>query len=217
MRTLVIDCATEACSVALFDGVRLLAADHRMLGRGHAERLVPMIAALPDRGKAARIAVAMGPGSFTGVRIGLATARALALVRDAQVVGYPTLALVAAMALAARDSGAASQPVDVVMTGGHGEWFVQGFDHAGHALAPLSSITPQQAASTLNAPLAAGSQAEALVAQRGSGAALALWPDARQFPLLAPDWLDPHPAPLYGRAPDAKLPGGAGVSQDRRQ
>lgn len=103
MRTLVIDCATEACSVALFDGARLLAADHRMLGRGHAERLVPMIAALPDRGKAARIAVAMGPGSFTGVRIGLATARALALVWDAQVVGYPTLALVAAMALAARD------------------------------------------------------------------------------------------------------------------
>lgn len=73
-----------------------------------------------------------------------------------------------------------------------------------------------EGAATLAAPLAAGSQAEALVAQRGSGVALALWPDARQFPLLAPDWLDPHPAPLYGRAPDAKLPGGAGVIQDRR-
>jgi tRNA threonylcarbamoyladenosine biosynthesis protein TsaB len=47
MRTLVIDCATEACSVALFDGDALIAGECRVLGRGHAEALVPMIAALP--------------------------------------------------------------------------------------------------------------------------------------------------------------------------
>ncbi len=50
MRTLVIDCATEACSIALFEGERLLAGDFRMLGRGHAEQLIPMIADLPGQG-----------------------------------------------------------------------------------------------------------------------------------------------------------------------
>ena len=100
MPTLVIDCATEACSVALLDGADLVAGDWRMLGRGHAEHLVPMIAALPGQGRATRIAVAIGPGSFTGVRVGLAAARALAYAWGAQLVGYPTLALVGAMARA---------------------------------------------------------------------------------------------------------------------
>ena len=69
-----------------------------MLGRGHAERLVPMIADLPERGRASSIAVARGPGSFTGVRIGLAVARSLAFAWGATPQGYSTMALVAAMA-----------------------------------------------------------------------------------------------------------------------
>ncbi|HEX8059178.1 MAG TPA: tRNA (adenosine(37)-N6)-threonylcarbamoyltransferase complex dimerization subunit type 1 TsaB, partial [Novosphingobium sp.] len=56
MLTLAIDSATEACSVALFDDERLVAGDYRTLGRGHAEQLVPMIAALPGNGRADRIA-----------------------------------------------------------------------------------------------------------------------------------------------------------------
>ncbi|MBU3991848.1 MAG: tRNA (adenosine(37)-N6)-threonylcarbamoyltransferase complex dimerization subunit type 1 TsaB, partial [Alphaproteobacteria bacterium] len=63
MDTLVIDCATEACSVALVREGGVVAADWQMLGRGHAEHLVPMIAALRGRGRAGRIAVARGPGS----------------------------------------------------------------------------------------------------------------------------------------------------------
>ena len=202
MKTLVIDSATEACSVALFDGATLVAGDWRMLGRGHAEQLVPMIAALPGGGRAARIAVALGPGSFTGVRVGLAAARALAFAWQAELLGYPTLALIAAQALA-ESPGA---PVTVCTTGGHGEWFVQDFDSSGAATSPLASLSPAAAAAHSQAALVAGSQAEALVAARGHGTALPLWPDARRFALLAPDHLGTALAPLYGRPPDARLP-----------
>ena len=78
-RVLAIDTATVACSVALFEDNALIASDYGEIGRGHAERLIPAIALLPDRGKADRILVNCGPGSFTGVRVGISAARALAL------------------------------------------------------------------------------------------------------------------------------------------
>ena len=202
MRTLVIDSATEACSVALFESGVLLAGELRMLGRGHAEQLVPMIAALPDRGMAARIAVDVGPGSFTGIRVGLAAAKALALVWNAELVGYGALTLVAAMARA--EVGDA--PVDVAMTGGHGEWFVQRFANDGGVLAPVASLSPADAAALGTAPIIAGSQAEALAALRGKARALPLWPDARAFALLDAAAMHPAPRPAYGRGPDARLP-----------
>lgn len=201
MLTLAIDSATEACSVALFDGERLIAGDYRTLGRGHAEQLVPMIAALPGNGRADRIAVALGPGSFTGVRVGLAAARALAFAWGAELVGYPTLDLVAAMARAQRGG-----PLAVATTGGHGEWFVAGFDEAGRVTRALASLTPVEAAAACSEALVAGSQAEALVAARGAGEALPLLPDARSLPLLPPASFTAEVHPLYGRAPDAKLP-----------
>jgi len=199
--TLAIDSATEACSVALFDGDTLIAGEFRMLNRGHAEQLVPMIAALPGKGRADRIAVALGPGSFTGLRVGLAAARALAFAWQAELVGYPTLDLVGAMA---RDRHPG--PVAVAMTGGHGEWFVQSFDNDGTPRAPRASLTPQAAVAAASENLVAGSQAEALVTNRGSGEALTLWPDARALALLPSTAITAEVHPLYGRAPDAKLP-----------
>jgi len=186
--------------VALFDGTTLIAGEHAMLGRGHAEALVPMIARLPDKGRADRIVVGQGPGSFTGVRIGIAAARALGLAWGAEVLGYPTLALIAAMARLERGA----RDVLVATTGGHGEWFVQGFDAAGAAAVPLASLTPQQAA-LCTGDLIAGSQAEALVALRGHGEAWALWPDAREVMALPAAAFNADLSPLYGRAPDAKV------------
>jgi len=208
MDTLVIDAATEACSVALLRGDYVLAGDWRILGRGHAEALVPMIAALPGKGRAARIAVALGPGSFTGVRVGLAAARALALAWGAELVGYPTLALIAAQARDASRAEAGAQAVTVATTGGHGEWFVQDFGPDGLPSGPLVSRKPAEAAGAAAAELVAGTQAEALVALRGHGRAMPLWSDARAFALLPPALVTPATDPLYGRAPDARLPGG---------
>lgn len=203
--TLVIDSATDACSVALFRGDTLLAGEWRMLGRGHAEALVPMIGALPDRGRAGRICVALGPGSFTGVRVGLAAARALALAWGAAISGYSTLALIAAMAREAHGP----RPVGVAMTGGHGEWFTEGFDEQGRTIRALASLPPAAAAEATTQDLVAGNQAEALVALRGHGAAAPLWPDARAFALLAPSALLADVRPIYGRGPDARVAGQA--------
>lgn len=202
--TLVIDSATDACSVALFSGDTLVAGEFRMLGRGHAEALVPMIASLPGKGRADRIAVALGPGSFTGVRVGLAAARALALAWGATTVGYPTLALIAAMA---RDSEGA-QALTVVTTGGHGEWFVESFAADGTSIHDLVSLRPDAAAELVTDELVVGSQGEALVARRDYGRALPLLPDARAFALLPAAALSVETHPLYGRGPDAKLPAG---------
>ena len=205
--TLVIDSATEACSVALVRGGTVIAGECLLLGRGHAEQLVPMIAALPGKGRAPRIAVALGPGSFTGVRVGLAAARALALAWGAELCGYPTLALIAAQALDIIGAETGPQAVTVAITGGHGEWFVQDFGADGMPTGPLASLAPEVAAAG-GAALVAGNQAAALVARRGSGRALDLRSDARRFGLLPTALLTGDTAPLYGRAPDARLPGG---------
>jgi tRNA threonylcarbamoyl adenosine modification protein YeaZ len=204
MRILAIDCATEACSVALFDDGQLIGHFHELLGRGHAEHLVPAIAALPDKGRAGRILVSLGPGSFTGVRIGLSAARALGLAWGAEVLGYPTLALVAAMAQRGHP-----EPATVCMTGGHGEWFVADFAADGTQQGPTASLSPAQARLACRNTLIAGNRAADLAALLGDGVtALTILPDARHVLIVAPSLLTTDLAPIYGRGPDARLPGG---------
>jgi len=195
---LAIETASEACSIALFEGEALVAREHRVIGRGHAEALVPMIAALPEKGRAERILVSLGPGSFTGVRIGLATARALGFAWRAEVLGYPTLALVAVQA-----AKSASWPVTVCMNGGHGEWFVQHFRN-GEADAEARSLSPQDAAAAGAHWLIAGNRAREFAALLGDERqVIELLPDAASAGSLPRGLLIPALAPIYGRGPDA--------------
>lgn len=200
MLRLVIDSASEACSAALFDDAVLVDVRHEAIGRGHAERLVPLIAELKDGGRADAIAVGCGPGSFAGVRIGVAAARALALGWGVPVQGFSTLALVAAGAVAELAEAGGGL---VVMEGGHGQWFVQPFAADLSPAAPLRSLLPGEAVA-LESELVVGNRAEAFVARRGKGRALTLLPDARAFQALPAEALFADPSPIYGRAPDAK-------------
>lgn len=202
MAMLVIETATAACSVALIEGGRVIASAHEEVGRGHAERLVPMIAALMgDAGMATADAVLVdcGPGSFTGIRVGLAAARALGLAWSVPVRGFSALALLAATA--------DEIPVAVAIGGGHGELFVRSF--AGDPIAPTSelrSLAPAAAAVWIAERLVVGPGAEALVAARGWGRADPRLPVAADASLLPVTLAALAPTPLYGRAPDAKLP-----------
>lgn len=200
MRLLVIDTATQALSVALLENDVLIGRFHEIVGRGHAEALLPAIAALPDGGRADNIAVDVGPGSFTGVRIGIAAARALGLAWQAPVHGYSTPALIAAMAAAQNDAG---ERIAVTITGGHGELFWQWFDRAGRvAENPVASTPIAQLAEQLDAPVYYGTGAEALVTARGAGVAVSLYPDAASYRLIA-DQPPLPPSPIYGRGADA--------------
>lgn len=200
LRTLAIECATEACSLALFENGALVDSRHEILGRGHAERLVPLIATLPDKGRAADILVSLGPGSFTGVRIGLAAARALGLAWGATVRGYPTLALVAA--------ASPQEPCTIVMRAGHGEWFVQNF---GAGLVPeddVRSLAPEAAVDAARHRVLSGDRVSELADLVGANQITHdRLPDARDANALPERLLRTDLTPIYGRAPDARLPG----------
>ncbi|MEI4508826.1 tRNA (adenosine(37)-N6)-threonylcarbamoyltransferase complex dimerization subunit type 1 TsaB [Sphingopyxis sp. CCNWLW253] len=200
MRYLVIDSASEACSVALLEAGAVGDHRHEVIGRGHAERLVPLIAELAGGGRADVIVAGCGPGSFAGVRIGVAAARALALGWQVPVHGFSTLALVAA---GAADEIAAAGGALVVMEGGHGQYFVQPFAADLTPRGEIRSLLPEDAV-LIGDELVVGNRAEPFVARRGTGRALAALPDARAFLRLPTALLIDQPTPIYGRAPDAK-------------
>lgn len=194
---LVIDSATAACSVALFgDDWTLVAERHELVGRGHAERLLPVVAEAIGESRPSAILVDCGPGSFTGVRVGLAAARGLGLGWGVPVAGYSSLALIAA--------AAGERELAVALTGGHGELFVQSY--GGDPIAPLDdlrSLAPAAAAAAIAAELVVGSGAEALVKARGRGRWRDALPRAADAHVLPPALRALPPRPIYGRAPDA--------------
>lgn len=196
---LVIDTATAACSVALIEGGRLVDEHHERVGRGHAERLVPMVEALLAGRRPSAILVDCGPGSFTGVRVGLAAAHGLAIGWGISLSGFSSMAAVAAAA------GEETGEIAVALEGGHGQLFVQTFgEDPMRPLDTLRSLTPAEAAAAIGAHRVAGSGAFALVAARGSGEAIDALPRAGDARLLPDALRSLAPRPIYGRAPDAK-------------
>ena len=193
---LAFDTSSAACTAALFgkDGTFLDARDE-VIGRGHSERLVPLIDELLAGRRPSHILVGIGPGSFTGIRVGIAAAQGLAIGWDAELLGMSSLALLAA----GEDAG---RPVAVATTGGHGELFVQQFDD-GEA-GPLLNRVPAEAAREITADLVIGSGAAALVGERGFGEARDRLPSARDALRIAESLRTLNPRPVYVRAPDAK-------------
>jgi len=202
VRTLVIETATAACSVALIERGAVLAEAHEVVGRGHAERLVPMIASLPDQGRAPHILVDVGPGSFTGVRVGLAAARGLAIGWGSQVAGYSSLANIAAASFA-REQVAGM--LAVLLEGGHGEVFMQLFGPPPMMTAePLESLTPEAARKRLGGAHAVGDGLRFLRFDDPRNAPRGELPRAADALHLPPHLAQLPPRPIYGRAPDAR-------------
>jgi len=208
MLVLGLDTCLSSCSVAVLDGGRVLASAREVMARGHQERLAPMAQAVMGEAGLAfdrleRIAVTVGPGSFTGLRVGIAFAKGLALALDIPTVGIGTLE-----ALAADAQGLVFSVIDAR----RGQLYLQGFDD-GRALMAPDALTAETAAARIaeasqgrpftlvgsGAPLLAGLAPGAkIVAAEGA--------DARHVARLAAA-RDPAPLkPLYLRAPDAKLP-----------
>lgn len=200
---LAIETVQAACSVALIDEQRIIDERHEIVGRGHAEALVPMIAELLGERIPQAILADCGPGSFTGVRVGLAAARALALAWKVPAYGYSSMALLAASVFAERGG---NEPLTVALAGGHGELFVQRFAPSPFSsLSELQSLTPERAAAELQADsLIVGSGAAMLAQARGSADVDLRWPRAADARLLPAKWRGLPVRPIYGRAPDAK-------------
>lgn len=196
---LAIDTSSSACTAALFDeGGDCLGYRDEVIGRGHAERLAPMLSDLLDGRHANTILVGVGPGSFTGIRVGIAAANGLAIGWGARLFGMSSLALLAA-------SAGRSGSIAAAVNGGHGELFVQQFDAGLDPAGEIFNLPARFAANSITAGLVVGSGAAALVEARGDGEAIDALPSAR-FAMDLPEALRSlPPAPVYARAPDAKV------------
>jgi tRNA threonylcarbamoyl adenosine modification protein YeaZ len=196
---LAIDTSTAACSAALFDSDgTCLAHRDELIGRGHSERLVPLLDELLGGRRANQILVGVGPGSFTGIRVGIAAAQGLAIAWDCELKGMSSLALLAA---GAETNGDVAAAVD----GGHGELFVQQFFSRTLAVkSELLNLPPSEAAERIDAETVVGPGANALIEARRSGSALDGWPSARHALRLPETLRSLPPKPVYARAPDAR-------------
>ncbi|WP_093811380.1 tRNA (adenosine(37)-N6)-threonylcarbamoyltransferase complex dimerization subunit type 1 TsaB [Stappia sp. ES.058] len=218
MRLLAIDTALDACSVAVLDGdgegARLTRASET-LQRGHAERLLGMIGEVMAEAGIAfseldRIGVTVGPGSFTGLRVGLSAARGIALVVRVPAVGVSTLAALAAQAL--RESGAeqAGSAVWATIAGRGADVYIQGFSADGTPLDAARAVAAEALGEELpDGACLAGNGAEKIVAATARGDLVVLhthgWPaieDVARLGAVA-DPQTARPEPLYLRPPDA--------------
>lgn len=227
MKILALDTALGACSVAVFDSAneKILASETLIMEKGHAEELLPQIKRVMSSQSTSfdqidRIAVTIGPGSYTGIRVGIAAARAIGLATGKPVVGVSTLSALIAPLMAVGGKGLSAAAIDAR----HGYIYFQAIAHGGRQLAAPGYISVHDARRLIGAgPVALAGSGGALVAYEclthGINAYLAeesLSPDilwvARLGELADP--LQARPKPLYLKEPDA-LPQTRNIIQRR--
>jgi tRNA threonylcarbamoyl adenosine modification protein YeaZ len=217
MRILAFDTTLGACSAAVFDATaqRLLAHSFRPLERGHAEALVGMVRAVLDESGVAlshieRIAVTIGPGTFTGVRIGLALARGLKLALGTPVCGLTSLE---AIRLNVTDNPE-RRAIAALIDARRGEFYCAAWSAEGAAVVEPCAVRHDDAAHLVPAgSLIVGTGAERFMELAGEAvgarrAAVPDLPDAARIAEAA-SRLTPAPEPpqpLYLRPPGAQLP-----------
>jgi tRNA threonylcarbamoyladenosine biosynthesis protein TsaB len=211
-----LDTCLSSCSVAVLDGERVLASAREVMARGHQERLAPMARdVMAEAGLAFdrldRIAATVGPGSFTGLRVGIAFAKGLAFALGKPAVGIGTLEALAAEAPNAAKGGLVFPAVDAR----RGQLYLQALEDGRPLMAP-DAVTAEVAAARI-AELSQGrdftlvGSGAALLADLAPAAAaiMAEGADARQVARLGAGRAPGPLKPLYLRAPDAKLPASA--------
>jgi len=203
---LAFDTATTAVTVALHDGERVVASQTRVDARRHGELLAPAITAVLDEAWVPRqdvtaIAVGVGPGPFTGLRVGLVTARTLGLALDVPVYGVCTLDVLAAEAV---DASAVREPFLVATDARRKEVYWASYDELGARLdgphvdrpADVATDGPVVGAGALLYP---DSFPGAVGPQHPSAGVLAQVVTDERAELLDPE-------PLYLRRPDVMAP-----------
>ena len=149
MILLALDASANLCSAALYDcGQRkILSSKSENIGRGHAERLMSLLAEVLENANleykdVGRIATTVGPGSFTGIRVGLATARGLALGLNIPVIGINALEAIAFQHN--RDKNHAKTPIIVTLDAKRGEIFTQIFSSTSEPLTTPQAVALDQ-------------------------------------------------------------------------
>ncbi|MBC7906977.1 MAG: tRNA (adenosine(37)-N6)-threonylcarbamoyltransferase complex dimerization subunit type 1 TsaB [Rhodospirillaceae bacterium] len=215
MKVLALDSATSACSAALWQDGIVVAQRFMQMERGQSEVLVPMVAEVMAEAGASfaeldLLAVTVGPGAFTGIRIGLATARALALAAAKPLAGIATPEAVAAAIPPAERAG---RSVLVVLDSRRDEVWVQAFDTDLAPLGDPAALLPLEAAKLLAGPVVAAGDAASLVVPLMRDGVLATSlgaPHAAQVAMLAARrWAEGTalpPEPLYLRPADVTMP-----------
>lgn len=212
MAILVLDTAARFCAACVYDpvGDAVVSVRQDDIGRGHAEHLMGTVEAVMAQAglgfeQLCGIAVTIGPGSFTGIRVGVAAARGFALARNLPVTGVTTLESLAVQAL---DEVAPTVPFATVIAGGRGQLFMQHFSAEGAASDVPQAVAEDEIAQALRADVgllvgnAALTASERLsdplptAIDRPVGDILAVARSAQRFA---------HPpSPLYLRGADAK-------------
>ena len=220
MRVLIVDTALGACSACVVEDGRLLGVRSELMAKGHQERLAGMVRdAVADATKEAgggfealdRIGVTVGPGSFTGLRVGLAFAQGLGAALDRPVVGLSTLD---GLAVSIKPAGLVVAVIDARRGQVYARLFRDGRPLGGPEALPLEIAADRIADAAAGAPpILVGSGAVVLVEAfpERLGAAVtarlpAPSPEALAYMTAMADPATALPRPLYLRAPDATPP-----------